>query len=917
MYIEQVTVSNEGIKLTLSMIITLCSLIFILSFSGCHDLFNPFDSNNDEMGLVNIFIGDENLKARTTVPNQSAIAGYQLTFSGGVHEPVNIIDSNQAKVFLPNGNWTINATAYKLGGEIGNTNDAVAIGSISVSVVNGQIIGGTIQIILKPIGTGNGTFHYSININTGITGSLTLWNINGNTKITNFGNNGDLNLSSVANNGLANGFHNLTVGRYIAEVKLTNTTGNIAYRREVIEIWQNTFTTFAFEPSVFYNPILGNQPIDSSFIISGDSDYVFLDGILTIIGNGTYTIEMKDGISSTTMESIAVSFGITANITLVNVSIDMSDNNISAFDMTGATVNLTLVGENVLVSGGSKAGIHVPDGSTLIVTDVSSGSLLVTGGYGRGEGGAGIGGSAYGSGGNININGGTIIAIGDGNSAGIGGGYNGSGGIVNISGGIITADGNNGIGGGYYGEGSILNITGGTVTAKGLNYGIGGFSRESGSLERGIINTIKGNAVVIASSIRSDLPTGTNLENAIVLNGSSGTMYGNVILARDVIIPESYNLFINNGQTLTIQGNNYLTNNGTIYLADGGNIFGNLTGNQPIAPSFTISGSSDYTYTGGVLTITGNGTYTIGMRSGVSSTRAESIIVLPKVNANITLSSVNINRSDLCAFDMAGATVNLTLVGNNILRSGSSRAGLEVPNGSTLIITAASTGSLTAISGDYGAGIGGGSERSGGNITINGGTITANNSGGGAGGSGAGIAGGYNASGGTVNITGGTVTAAAARWGAGIGGGGWGGSGGTLSITGGTVTARGGYAFGSGIGAGIAAYTTTPRGSITTINGNAVIFASSISSELPTGTNLGSAIIFIDNNDGTMYGNVTLQQNVVFASGRVLNISSGQSLTIPNGITLTNNGTINNGGTIYRYGVIAGSGSVTGNQVVP
>ena len=914
MYIEQVTVSNEGIKLTLSMIITLCGLIFILLFSGCYDLFTPFDSNNDEMGLVNIFIGDKNLKARTTVPNQNAIAGYQLTFSGGVHEPVNIIDSNHAKVFLPNGNWTINATAYKLGGEIGNTNDAVAIGSISVSVVNGQIIGGAIQIILKPIGTGNGTFHYSININTGITGSLTLWNINGNTKITNFGNNGDLNLSSVANNGLANGFHNLTVGRYIAEVKLTNTTGNIAYRREVIEIWQNTFTTFAFEPSVFYNPILGNQPIDSSFIISGDSDYIFLDGILTIIGNGAYTIEMKDGISSTTMESIAVSFGITANITLVNVSIDMSDNNISAFDMTGATVNLTLVGENVLVGGKDSAGIQVPYGST--ITIIGNGSLTTIGG----QGGAGVGGGGISSScGSINIKNGTIIATGGGVGAGIGGGYfnfsNGSaGGTINISGGTVTATGWTGIGGGgFNGSGSVINITGGTVIATTTgNYAIGG---GGGAENNGIINTITGNAVVIASSIRSDLPTGGNLGPAIMLNGSSGAMYGNVTLDRNVTIPQGYNLFINNGQTLTIQGNNYLTNNGTIYLADGGNISGNLTGNQPIAPSFTISGSSDYTYTGGVLTITGNGTYTIGMRSGVSSTTAESIIVLPNVNANITLSSVNINRSDNCAFDISGATVNLTLVGNNVLRSGSGRAGLEVPNGSTLIITTASTGSLAATGGS-GAGIGGGSGRSGGNITINGGTITANNSDGGVGGSGAGIGGGNNGSGGTVNITGGTVTATAARWGAGIGGG-RGGSSGTLSITGGTVTARGGYAFGSGIGAGIAAYTTTPRGSITTINGNAVIFASSISSELPTGTNLGSAIIFIDNNDGTMYGNVTLQQNVVFASGRVLNISSGQSLTIPNGITLTNNGTINNGGTIYRYGVIAGSGSVTGNQVVP
>ena len=69
-------------------------------------------------------------------------------------------------------------------------------------------------------------------------------------------------------------------------------------------------------------------------------------------------------------------------------------------------------------------------------------------------------------------------------------------------------------------------------------------------------------------------------------------------------------------------------------------------------------------------------------------------------------------------------------------------------------------------------------------------------------------------------------------------------------------------------------------------------------------------------NTGIMYGNVILQQNVTFATGRILPVSAGQSLTIPNGITLINYGTINNSVTIYRFGVIAGTGSITGNQPV-
>ena len=64
-----------------------------------------------------------------------------------------------------------------------------------------------------------------------------------------------------------------------------------------------------------------------------------------------------------------------------------------------------------------------------------------------------------------------------------------------------------------------------------------------------------------------------------------------------------------------------------------------------------------------------------------------------------------------------------------------------------------------------------------------------------------------------------------------------------------------------------------------------------------------------------MYGDVELKQDVTFASGKVLDIASGQSLTVPIGITLTNNATINNSGAIYELGVIDGTGSITGNPV--
>ena len=86
-----------------------------------------------------------------------------------------------------------------------------------------------------------------------------------------------------------------------------------------------------------------------------------------------------------------------------------------------------------------------------------------------------------------------------------------------------------------------------------------------------------------------------------------------------------------------------------------------------------------------------------------------------------------------------------------------------------------------------------------------------------------------------------------------------------------------------------------------------MVFASTIQATLTEGDNVDNAIVFIGN-AGTLYGDVTLGQDVTFAAGRILAIPSGRSLTIPDSVILTNNGTINNSGTI--------TGVVTGNQPV-
>lgn len=145
----------------------------------------------------------------------------------------------------------------------------------------------------------------------------------------------------------------------------------------------------------------------------------------------------------------------------------------------------------------------------------------------------------------------------------------------------------------------------------------------------------------------------------------------------------------------------------------------------------------------------------------------------------ITLEGASIQGN--CAFSIAnGAKVTLILKGENTLKSGYGRAGLQVPEGATLEIKG--DGSLTANGGDYASGIGGGLYGSGGTITISSGVVTANG-----GQYASGIGGGFSGSGGTITISGGTITAKAGSDVFGIGDGN-GNTEGKLTLTGGTIT---------------------------------------------------------------------------------------------------------------------------------
>jgi hypothetical protein len=222
---------------------------------------------------------------------------------------------------------------------------------------------------------------------------------------------------------------------------------------------------------------------------------------------------------------------------------------------------------------------------------------------------------------------------------------------------------------------------------------------------------------------------------------------------------------------------------------------GSLPAFAQINMNGTDASGTGYKYESGLLIISGNGAYTVGSDG---SSRTESIVVNDNLDVNITLNNVNLDVSvipgtNACAFAIGNSsTVRLTLQGDNTLKSGDNRAGLQTGGGNArLEITAASdVSSLTATGGQGGAGIGGGNGGAGKYITISGGIVTAT------GNNAAGIGGSDDGAADNITISGGIVTAIGNNA-AGIGGGG-GGAIDNITISGGTVTATGNSAAGIG-----------------------------------------------------------------------------------------------------------------------
>ena len=231
--------------------------------------------------------------------------------------------------------------------------------------------------------------------------------------------------------------------------------------------------------------------------------------------------------------------------------------------------------------------------------------------------------------------------------------------------------------------------------------------------------------------------------------------------------------------------------------------------------SITVSAtveSQTVSQAGGSPTVDSNPVIT---SSSGTTNNTVTITAEKNATANVTLENVNIDTGATggAAITTSGeGNVNIELDGTNTVQSGYGHAGVEKKGDGTLTITDENKdGSLTATGGTWGAGIGGGFEGSGSNITIEGGKVEANG-----GFDGAGIGGGFEGSGSNITISDGKVTATGGGAGAGIGGG-CDGSGSGITIEGGEVTAQGDLS-GAGIGGGL-----NGTGSDVTISGDAQV----------------------------------------------------------------------------------------------
>lgn len=332
-----------------------------------------------------------------------------------------------------------------------------------------------------------------------------------------------------------------------------------------------------------------------------------------------------------------------------------------------------------------------------------------------------------------------------------------------------------------------------------------------------------------------------------------------------------------------------------------------LAGNGYVqAQSLTIEGGSqgsDYTNESSVITIKTSTALTV---SGTTTT--DRIVIEGSVTANLTINDIDIQISSNSPISVTeNATLNLTISGNNKLKSNSNGSGINVPKDATLMINATSLSDKLETYGETGIG----ANNEAGTITINNGTIIAT------GRYGAGIGGAIQSGhGGTVTINGGYVYAKGKSDSAGIGGGGRYGDGSSTGGNGGSLTITGGVVVVEHIGHGDPGHQSN-TGTALIINSNnstPIIISKTIDVNGVSSPSKSGNYLLTENGAGSVVGAVTLTGEVTIPEGATVTVGSGSSLTIADGAALTVEGTIKvEGGTLTNNGTIDNKGTITGD----
>ena len=480
----------------------------------------------------------------------------------------------------------------------------------------------------------------------------------------------------------------------------------------------------------------------------------------------------------------------------------------------------------------------------------------------------------------------TVDALGEGSAASCG--INLGGGSLTISGegnaslSVLAGPTTNGNSCGIYANGAIT-MESGTVTATGESASAASY----GICARGAV-TIEDGTVTATSGEAGGDSIGIYTSNSVTINGGDVTATGgNAVRDSYGIYASSFTI---NGGTVVATGGEAAVRYSMGVRADGDITIndGVVTATGDTAPDFSygMSTNGNFTMNGGIVTATsGEAQLTYGIRGGTLTIKSGT---LDATSGKTVQDSVGIFAVGDIKID--GATV--TAKGGETIGDGWYNFGIRSHSGSVII----TDGTVTATGGKAN---GTGEENHSAGIFVRTGSITV--------------------SGGTVTATGGESTGSGINYSAGLY------AGVSVTVSGGTATATGGLAStgstaDAGGSYGIIVESTGTTADVT-IKGNSVVRANMTGEKGEDGTPISgqtttkeNGIIF-ENGVGTVYGDVTLQEDLTVAADETLTIPQDATLTIPTDVTLTNNGRIHNNGNLQVKGEITGN-AVTGSGTI-